>query len=204
MDKQERVVVYIDGFNLYFGMTSAYPDVKWLNVELLAQNLLKPHQTLVAVKYFTSRVSNNPAKEKRQRVYLEALETTGTSIIYGHYKSKPKSCLRCHHTWSDHEEKMTDVNIAVQMLTDALDDIYDTAMLISGDSDLVPPILAVHSRFPQKRVMVAFPPNRHNQSVKNASKGNLIIGRATLKKSQFPHAITLKNGYVLRKPSEWQ
>lgn len=204
MIKMERVVVYIDGFNLYFGMTQTYQDIKWLNVELLAQNILKPHQTLVAVKYFTSLVSNSPQKEKRQREYLSALQTTNTEIIYGHYKSKPKSCFRCKHTWNDNEEKMTDVNIAVHMLSDAMDDLYDMAMLISGDSDLVPPITAVHSKFPQKRVMVAFPPNRHNVSVKNVSKGNLIIGKSVLKKSQFADSILLPNGYQLNKPKEWQ
>lgn len=203
MRKKERVVVYIDGFNLYFGMTQTYKDIKWLNVELLAQNILKPHQSLVAVKYFTSFVSNNPQKEKRQREYLSAVQTTNTEIIHGHYKSKPKSCVKCKHTWNDNEEKMTDVNIAVHMLTDAMDDLYDMAMLISGDSDLVPPIIAIHAKFPTKRVMVAFPPNRHNVSVKNVSKGNMIIGRATLKKSQFPDRIHMANGYQLLKPTEW-
>lgn len=204
MTKKERVIVFIDGFNLYFGMTSTYPDIKWLNLELLAQNLLKPHQTLVGVKYFTSLVSNDPNKEKRQRAYLSALKMTNTTIIYGHYKSKPKSCFSCHHTWNDNEEKMTDVNIAVHMLTDAMDDLYDTAMLISGDSDLVPPIKVIHSKFSPKRVMVAFPPNRHNVSVKNVSKGNLIIGRQKLKQSQFPNSIILQNGFELKKPKEWQ
>jgi uncharacterized LabA/DUF88 family protein len=204
MTKKERVVVYIDGFNLYFGMTSAHPEMKWLNVELLAQNILKPHQTLIKVKYFTSRVSNNPPKEKRQSTYLSAIQTTNTAIIYGHYKSKPKSCFSCHHTWNDNEEKMTDVNIAVHMLTDAMDDLYDAAILISGDSDLVPPIRAVHEKFPSKRVMVAFPPNRHNNSVKNASKGNLIIGKQLLIKSQFLDKIISKDGFELKKPSEWQ
>jgi len=205
MTKTERVVVYIDGFNLYFGMTQTYKDIKWLNVELLAKNILKPHQTLVAVKYFTSLVSNNPQKEKRQREYLSAIQTTNSEIIYGNYKSKAKSCSRCKHTWNDNEEKMTDVNIAVQMLSDAMDDLFDMAMLISGDSDLVPPINAIHSKFPYKRVMVAFPPNRHNVSVKNVSKGNLIIGRPMLKKSQFPDLILIqKNGYKLYKPIEWQ
>lgn len=203
MIKKERVVVYIDGFNLYFGMTSAYPDIKWLNVELLAQNILKPNQTLIAVKYFTSLVSNNPPKEKRQRDYLCALNTTNTVIIYGHYKSKPKSCFSCHHTWNDNEEKMTDVNIAVNMLTDAMDDVYDTAILISGDSDLVPPIRTIHSKFPSKRVMVAFPPNRHNVSIKNVSKGNFIIGKPKLKQSQFQNSIMLPNGFELKKPLEW-
>ena len=64
MTQKERVIVYIDGFNLYFGMTSVYTNIKWLNVELMAQHIIKPHQTLVAVKYFTSLVSNNPLKKK--------------------------------------------------------------------------------------------------------------------------------------------
>ena len=204
MKKKERLIVYIDGFNLYFGMTSVYTNIKWLNVELMAQHIIKPHQTLVAVKYFTSLVSNNPPKEKRQRAYLSALKTTNTNIIYGHYKSKPMSCFSCNHTWNDNEEKMTDVNIAVQMLSDAMDDLFDMAMLISGDSDLVPAISTIHSKFPQKRVMVAFPPNRHNVSVKNVSKGNLIIGKAVLNKSQFANTIQLPNGYQLNKPIEWQ
>jgi uncharacterized LabA/DUF88 family protein len=203
MTKKERVVVYIDGFNLYFGMTSSCPDVKWLNVEALAQNLLKSHQKLIAVKYFTSLVSNNPPKEKRQRDYISALKSTSTQVIYGHYKSKPKSCNKCGHTWDNNEEKMTDVNIAVQMLTDAMEDIFDTAMLISGDSDLVPPINTIHSKFIPKRVLVAFPPNRHNASVKNAAKGSFIIGKQKLKQSQFPTSIILSSGYELKKPSEW-
>ena len=83
----ERVLVYIDGFNLYFGMMEAgFEKSRWLNVALLAQNLLKPTQQIVGVKYFTSRVSNNPAKQKRQSLYLEALECLGVEVIYGHYQ----------------------------------------------------------------------------------------------------------------------
>nr|MBX2877689.1 NYN domain-containing protein [Saprospiraceae bacterium] len=122
---KERVIVYIDGFNLYFGMTSKFKGIKWLNVRSLAESLLKPHQALCSVKYFTSRVSNDPPKEHRQSKYLDAIKRTETQIIYGHYKSKPKSCFSCGHTWQNNEEKMTDVNIAVHMLVDALDDEYD-------------------------------------------------------------------------------
>ena len=90
--KKERVAVFIDGFNLYFGLTSAYPNYKWLNVYLLSQNLLRPNQQLVSVSYFTARIGNNPSKEQRQSIYLSAIKSTSTQIIYGHYKSKNKSC----------------------------------------------------------------------------------------------------------------
>lgn len=199
----ERVQVYIDGFNLYFGMTTKLKEIKWLNIYALSQKLIKPDQTLIGVKYFTSRVSNHPAKEKRQRTYLDAINTTGTEIIYGHYKSNRTLCNRCGHSWAGNEEKMTDVNIAVHLLTDALEDTYDTALLISGDSDLVPSILAVHSKFPHKRVMVGFPPERHNNSVRNVAKGSFIIGRNSLVNAQFPNVITLVNGFQISRPAEW-
>ncbi|MCW2120450.1 NYN domain-containing protein [Flavobacterium sp. 7A] len=66
--KKERVIVYIDGFNLYFGMLEAGFDYcKWLDVIQLSKNLLQPNQELVEVKYFTSRVSNNPEKQKKAK-----------------------------------------------------------------------------------------------------------------------------------------
>ena len=42
---------------------------------------------------------------------------------------------------------MTDVNIATQMMIDAFQDKYNMAMLISGDSDLVPPIIIYYPAY---------------------------------------------------------
>ena len=77
------------------------------------------------------------------------------------------------------------------------------ALLITGDSDLVPPIRAVHKLFNNKRVFVAFPPNRFNISVKDAAKGSLMIGRNKLKHSQFAEKVKKKDGFVLMRPTEW-
>ncbi|MCH7523879.1 MAG: NYN domain-containing protein [Bacteroidetes bacterium] len=201
--RNERVIAYIDGFNLYFGMCENNQDTKWLDLRKLVENMLLPNQKLVKVKYFTSNVSNNPAKQKRQQSYLSALRNSDVEIIYGKYNSHKTECFRCYHTWSSPEEKMTDVNIAVGLIIDAMDNLYDTAMLISGDSDLVPPIKAVHAKFSPKRVLVAFPPNRFNISVKNVAKGSFIIGRKKLKDSLFPEKMKLSSGYLLQKPKDW-
>lgn len=144
----ERVYAYVDGFNLYFGILSKFPAYKWLDISLLVTSLLKPNQVLVGVKYFTSRVSNNPPKEKRQQDYLNALGTTPVQIIYGKYNSRRKNCPKCPYKWTHNEEKMTDVNIAVNMMIDAYQNAYDSALLISGDSDLVPPIELFRLAFP--------------------------------------------------------
>ncbi|MCA1965162.1 MAG: NYN domain-containing protein [Flavobacterium sp.] len=205
LTKKERVIVYVDGFNLYFGMLDAGFDYcKWLNINLLVNNLLQNNQTLVEIKYFTSRVSNNPEKQKRQNTYLEALESVGVNIYYGNYQSDKLECRRCGNIWPTYNEKMTDVNIATQILIDAFQDKYDMAMLISGDSDLVPPIKSVHEIFKNKRVFVAFPPKRHNQSVALMAKGSLTIGRKKLVDSQFALEVTKRDGYILKKPKDWE
>ncbi len=99
---------------------------------------------------------------------------------------------------------MTDVNISTQMIIDAYNDKYDMAMLISGDSDLVPPIKSIHQNFKEKRVFVAFPPKRFNNSVKAVSKGHMIIGRKKLLDSQFPYKIKKADGYTISKPDKWK
>lgn len=202
--KKERVIVYVDGFNIYFGMLEAgFDNCKWLNLKALVLSLLKPNQELAELKYFTSRVSNNPDKQKRQTAYIEALETEGVKIYYGHYQRDTIECKRCGNIWPNYNEKMTDVNIATQMLVDAYQDKYDMAMLVSGDSDLVPPIRAIHENFKQKRVFVAFPPKRFNNSVALVAKGSLTIGRKKLTDCQFADEVKKRDGYILRKPSEW-
>ena len=75
MSVAERVAAYVDGFKLYFGLKSSGWQRYWLNVQQLASNLLKPGQTLVATKCFTSLVSDPPDKQKRQTTFLEALQT---------------------------------------------------------------------------------------------------------------------------------
>jgi uncharacterized LabA/DUF88 family protein len=201
----ERVVAYIDGFNFYFGLKSAgWKRYYWLNLQLMMQKLLKTNQDLVFTKYFTSRVSNPPDKERRQSVFLDALETLNDFRIYfGHYQLNPQHCRKCGHRSLLPNEKMTDVNIAVEMLSDAYQNMFDAAIVVSGDSDLSAPVLAIKNLFPEKRVIVAFPPQRHSAQLQRLAHGFILIGRATIAKSVFPAKIQRNDGTVLQKPIEW-
>jgi len=168
-----RVIAYIDGFNLYYGLKSkGWRRYYWLDLHKLALNLLKPHQQLAGVKYFTARISSppDPEKQRRQRTYLEAIATLPqTTIFYGHYLPKQQRCLTCGATWYSHEAKMTDVNIAVELLCDASDDLFDTALVVSGDSDLTAPVEAIRRRLPDKRVVVGFPPGRSSLQLRSVA-----------------------------------
>jgi len=198
---KRRVIVYVDGFNLYFGMMEAcIQHCKWLDINSLVKSYMSDNQNLIEIKYFTSRITNSPSKQKRQTTYLEALESTGINIIYGLYKAKGIECENCGHNWSVSNEKMTDVNIATHLLMDVFNDRFDTAILISGDSDLVPPIKAVHHQFKKKSISVFFPPERHNNTVAGAANGSQIIGKKKIRDHQLPNDVVKKDGYILRKP----
>lgn len=201
--KKQRVMAYVDGFNLYFGMIESVLDTKWLDIRKLVQSRLQGNQELVGIKYFTSNITNDPPKEARQRTYIDALETTDILIIRGKYESKEVNCTGCGKVWFRSNEKKTDVNIATALIFDALKDKFDVAILISGDSDLVPAINMVHDEFPPKIVTVFFPPNRHNTSVASAATGSMILGKPLLKKCQFDEEVIKSDGFILRKPSTW-
>jgi uncharacterized LabA/DUF88 family protein len=202
----ERVVAYVDGFNLYFGLRSkGWRRYYWLDIRLLAQNLMKTSQQLIGTKYFTARIAAPPDKEKRQSTYIEALETlTDFQIFYGKYQLNPRQCSSCGFQDEVPSEKMTDVNIAVEILKDAYQDRFDVALLISADSDLVPPVNTVRELFPKKRVVVASPPGRHSVALADSADGSLFIGHAKIAQSLLPEEVEKADGYILRRPESWK
>jgi len=91
---------------------------------------MKPYQQLICTKYFTSRISLPPDKQKRQSTFIEALETLDDFIIfYGAYQDNTVECIRCGNIFSKPNEKMTDVNIATELLSDAFQDRFDCHVL---------------------------------------------------------------------------
>jgi len=202
----ERVIAYVDGFNLYFGLRSkGWKRYYWLDIRLLAQNLMKPNQRLIATKYFTARIAGPPDKAERQSTYIEALETlTDFHVFYGKYQLNPRQCSRCGFQDEVPNEKMTDVNIAVEILKDAYQDNFDVALLVSADSDLVPPVKTVRELFPSKRVVVAFPPDRHSVALADSADGSLFIRHARIAKSLLPEEVEKPDGYILRRPELWK
>lgn len=203
--QMDRVIAYVDGYNLYFGIRSkGWRDLYWLNIQRLIEQILKPNQQLMRVKYFTARVSDPIDKKQRQATYLEALGTLPDfDIVYGKYQSQPTRCHFCGTRSRRHSEKMTDVNIAVELLGDSYRDAFDTAILISGDSDLTPPIRALRQFFPNKRVVSIFPPNRHSKELKQTAHAFYAISRTAFENAVFPDVVLRQDGFPLKRPASW-
>jgi hypothetical protein len=201
----EKTIVYIDGFNLYFGLRACYGHrFMWLDLQKLAASLLQSHQSLVETKYFTSRITGPIDKSSRQSVFIDALGTLRDfQIFYGRYQRNPFHCRNCGNKDFIPNEKMTDVNIATEMLCDAFSNRFESAILISGDADLVAPVQSIVSMTPKKHVTVAFPPRRQSYSLQKVASQWMVIGRASVKKSLFPIEVITKTGFVLKCPEKW-
>jgi uncharacterized LabA/DUF88 family protein len=211
-----RVFSYIDGYNLFYGMRDKSRVVEngvainghwkkylWLDLCQFSQALLRPNQQLIHTKYFTSRIKGKPDSERRQSVFLDALDTLpNLSKFFGLFQPDQKDCLNCGTASFPQQEKKTDVNIATQMIHDALQGNFDVAILVSGDSDQVPTIEMVRKVF-KRRVIVAFPPRRFSAHLQQAATGSFRIGEAKFQGSLLPPTIQLPSGKIISCPPEW-
>src|SRR5579859_3192518 len=97
--KKSRVITYIDGFNLYFGLRAkGWHKYLWLDLCKFSNALLGNNQDLQHTKYFTSRVRGNVGKQQSQSAYLDALTTLNCfTIFWGRYQPDEKQCQKCGH-----------------------------------------------------------------------------------------------------------
>jgi uncharacterized LabA/DUF88 family protein len=201
----ERVIAYIDGYNLYYGLKSkGWKRYYWLNLQALISQFIRPNQELVLTKYFTTVVKLPNDKRLRQVEFLDALKTLSSfEIYYGQFLSETVTCRQCGHSYTTYHEKMTDVNISVELMSDAFQNRFDTAFLLSADSDLTGTVESVR-RLLKKRVVAIFPPSRSSYSLKSVANAVLHIGHLELAKSLFPDEIVTSSGALLQRPDTWR
>ena len=202
----DRVKAYVDGFNLYHGLKQKHGHrYLWLDLEVLVSRLIRPSQQLVAIDYFTARVRNQTTSERRQATYLDALAAHSrlVTVVEGRFQEKNHYCRSCGNQWASYEEKETDVSIAVTLVEDGAAHLFDTALLISGDSDLCPAVRSLRRACPDKRVIAVFPPKRHSAELGRLADGVLRINDATIRQSQLPESVVSPAGISLKRPNYW-
>jgi len=104
---KKGIIFYVDGFNLYYGSLRG-TEYRWLDLESLCGQWVKPDAELVAVKYFTAKV---------EIVYGHFLTRTATRLLENPPKGRRKGDIGLRSVWIQ-EEKGSDVNLASHMLTD--------------------------------------------------------------------------------------
>ena len=99
------------------------------------------------------------------------------------------------------------MNIAINMVKDAVDDKCDRLIVVSGDSDLVPAVKAVKLIAPNKKVIVYVPANNRVRGaaneLRNSSDRHKTLPYNLLSKAQFSDQLTDSEGEIIQKPEAW-
>lgn len=208
-----RTAIYVDGFNLYYWMKPS--PFRWIDLKALAANAIaRPDKTheIVAVKYFTARVSDtldDPTKSTRQDVYIRALRAVipELTVYFGEFRRQKKRMPLVHPdgvslgpmqwVW-DTEEKGSDVNLAVELVNDAWLNLYDVAIVISNDSDLERAVSIVKRK--QRTVGVLVRGDAEVNSLKRAATFWKKLKQDDLADALLPREIPDK---PIRIPAEW-
>jgi hypothetical protein len=218
--------LYVDGFNLYYGAfgrerawsSSGY---KWLDLAALAAHVWPALAPVARVRYFTALVKSPPTDAHmavRQQTYLRALRAVGVDVHLGTFKLRRKNVklsglppkvppytgnivLSAEAQVGKYDEKGSDVNLATYLIRDAAKGEYDTAIVVSNDSDLVEPLRVARSDFGAHVVLIN-PQKRAVAELVRAAGGVRDLSLATLVPSQLPPQLADPNGSIFR-PAGW-
>ncbi|MDE2236170.1 MAG: NYN domain-containing protein [Gammaproteobacteria bacterium] len=209
--RQHRTIVYVDGFNFYYGAVRG-TSWKWLDPVALFHKVLGPENKLKLIKYFTARVQPSPSDPDvnvRQDTYLRALQAHCplVELYFGHFLRHP---VRMEHVnpppasvevWKN-EEKGSDVNLALHLLNDAWQNAYDCAVVVSNDSDLAEALRLVKAQNHKLIGLVTPGAPARKTSYQLRQHANFIkpIRKWMLEQSQLPDIIP---GTTIRKPASW-
>lgn len=213
----KRVSFLIDGFNLYHSLREmerlTKAPVRWLDVKKLCEAYLHAVRSAVgervelgSVTYFsalaTHLIPTNPDVVTRHQTYVAALESTGVEVVLARFKEKTVTCPLCGGRFKRHEEKETDVALGLRLIELFATSACDTAVLMTGDTDLVPAIRTARRMYPECRAGVAFPFMRHNAELRAVADYSFNIGQRDVQRAQLPLQIVV-NGRILTKPASW-
>ena len=164
---KKRIFCFIDGFNLFHAIDDLRPKnnhLKWLDLNKLTKAFIIPSmEEIKAIYYFSAYATWLPKSHRTHQDYVKALQAVGVIPVMGRFKAKRRCCKAiCRKHWISHEEKESDVNLALYILHHAHLNHYDKAIIITADSDLYPAINLIRNTFANKEVMVLTPPNRYS------------------------------------------
>ncbi len=211
-----RTVFLVGGFNLYHSLIEAQRDArgattKWLDLKKLC-SLYLPLAGQVAGEradlghiYYFSAPPTHGTQDKidRHALYMRCLRCSGVDVQLGRFKKKTLHCGKCNQDFVAHEEKETDVAIATKLFEICHLDQCDTAILMTGDTDLSPAVVTCKRLFPEKLVFFAFPYKRTNAELAEIAPESFSIKLRSCLKCQFADPLVLPDGTKIEKPGVW-
>jgi uncharacterized LabA/DUF88 family protein len=138
----ERVVILVDGSNFYHRLRElGLPHLLTFNYKAFGRFLTGKDQLLRSTYYIgavRAKADDQKGRElmaNQQKLFTQ-LKKQGWNIALGDMLN----------TDGIYREKGVDVQIAVDLVAGAYEDQYDTAILVSSDSDLLPALEKVQAK----------------------------------------------------------
>lgn len=170
----ERAMVFIDGANLYMGVKYGLKQNKMVKIDALAQKLVGDRE-LVRIHYYnTPTPSQDVDEQKANQKFLTRLGwIDNLQIKLGRIMPRTyvMDCPHCKEKveYKTHIQKGVDTRIAVDMVTMAVSDSYDVAILVSGDSDLVEAVNFIRDHTHKKVENACVPDKGWHRTLREAS-----------------------------------
>lgn len=147
-----RFAFYVDGFNIYHSLVElGKPHLKWLSWRKLAARIvtnLREHGPVGRIVVCTAPPTHRPRDVMaRHRAYMDALCAEGVVVREGYFLKDVVECRSCGANWAKHHEKEGDVSLALSLIDDAYQDLFDVACLVTNDGDQVPTVRLFRDRF---------------------------------------------------------
>lgn len=202
-----RAAFYVDGFNLYHSIDNLKkPHLLWLSLRSLAEELIPSRdETVASISYFSAiAFHRNTTSISKHRAYIAALKATGVECVLGRFKDQHRTCRKCGNAWKHPEEKETDVNIAVRMVADGFQDLFDVCYLISADTDLIPPLRLIRATLPTKTIVAVSPPGRpHGQEIRALAHRSMKLNADQLGRCRLPQSLPGTKGKLIPRPADY-
>lgn len=210
-----KVSFYIDGFNFYFGIRRSFNSsdgakwgcAYWIDIVKFCESFLSDGQELEKVLYFTASPLD-PGKSSRQSAFLNAnkeLHGDKFEVVREKYMTKTIVCPHCGFAIQRPEEKKTDVNISVRMMSDCVQGKVDSVVLVSADTDLIPPLEFILDNFKRIKAKVYFPPSNSSHDIRDFMKKrgmkvkDLVNNAERFYRAKMPDTV---GQYTI--PAEWK
>jgi uncharacterized LabA/DUF88 family protein len=176
----ERVMVFIDGANLYNCIKESLGIGKNVKVDILGTKLANGRE-LVRTYYYNSPAPPSVDQAGFQRYWSKLGWLNNVRPRLGRIIPKyiDVECPDCHKilVHKTHIQKGVDTRIVVDVISLAQSNSYDTGILVSGDSDLAEAIEWVREHT-QKRIENACVPCKSwSEEIRNAADVKISLTR---------------------------
>lgn len=192
----------IDGFNFYHSIKYFQNKIKWFDYLRFCKHFIRDGDELHSITYFTAFANWREEAAKRHSIFIEACTVNGIDVVLGKFKEKTIRCPSCKENTIRHEEKATDVNIALyayRLASKGVDQIF----LVTGDTDMIPAIRLIKQDFPRVVIGVIFPYHRYTGEMKKEAHVSHKTDGNILEKFILPPVLVKPNGKKIRCPAEW-